>query len=140
MGALVVLGKADLALRSDLAGSWVQIPHLTAVTPERRYDGTTVRFAGDTFPTAFSGEGQARTWQMQARYAAAEQGQLLALLDLIDRAAASADRALLLRTHYGQVAGLNETQAVVIFAVQPVPQGRSDRGRVVHGRGRRAPG
>jgi hypothetical protein len=118
----VVLGKADLALFSDPAGHRVSIPHLTAVTPTQSYAGTTVLFAGDTYPTPFRGPGRSKTWPLTARYARTEQDQLLALLDLIELAAASADSRLLLRTHYGQVAGLDDATAVVIFDVQPQPQ------------------
>lgn len=118
----VSLGKADLALLSDAANQRVVIPHLTAASPQRTYAGTTVRFAGDAYPTAFRGEGRTRSWALTARFSRDEHATLLALLDLIELAANSADSRLLLRTHYGQVAGLDDATAVVVFDVQPQPQ------------------
>lgn len=118
----VVLAKADLALISDLANQRVTIPHLTAAVPQRGYAGTVVRFAGDTFGTPFRGEGRTKSWALTARFARTEQATLLALIKLLDLAAGSADSRLLLRTHYGQAAGLDEATAVVVFDVQPQPQ------------------
>lgn len=118
----LTLAKADLALFSDLAGSRVQIPHLTASAPTRAYAGTAVKFAGDAYPTPFRGEGRAKSWQLTARYLASEQASATELLDLIELAADSPDSRLFLRTHYGQVAGMNDALAVVVFGVDPQPQ------------------
>lgn len=118
----VVLGNAELALISDLANQRVTIPHLTAITPGPTYAGTTVLFAGDVYDTPFRGLSKSKQWPLTARYRKDEHAQMVALLDLIDLAASSPDSRLLLRTHYGLVAGIDEALAVVIFAVQPVPQ------------------
>lgn len=118
----VLLGKADLALFTDPVNHRVIIPHLTAATPDRTYAGTTVLFEGDLYGTPFRGPGRAKSWPLTARYKANEQDQLVALIALLDLAADSADSRLLLRTHYGQVDGLDEATAVVVFGVQPQPQ------------------
>lgn len=118
----VILRTADLALLSDPVATRVLIPHLVAVQPQQGWDGTVVRFAGDAYPTPFRGEGRDQSWQLQARYGGTEHEELADLLALLDRAAQAADSRLALRTHYGQVPGLDDVYAVVIFGVQVVPQ------------------
>lgn len=97
------------------------IPRLTAMPISVAYAGTTVQFAGDDFPTAFRGESQTKSYQMTARYMKTDQDQMLDLLNLFAQAANAADSRLLLRTNAGQVAGLNDSVAVVVFGVQPTP-------------------
>jgi hypothetical protein len=117
----VALVKADLALFSDLTQR-VQIPRLTASSTVRKYAGTTAQFAGDTFPTPFRGTTRAKTWQFTARYMAADQSLMLALINLVEVAANAPDSRLLLRTNYGQASGLDEATAVVVLEVDPAPQ------------------
>lgn len=119
--ASVLLPKADLALFSDLTKRTV-IPFLMSSAPERSYAGVGVRFAGDAFATPFRGEGRTKSWNLTCRYIKTDQARLLELLDLIELAANSPDSRLFLRTHYGQVPGLNEAIAVQILNIQPVPQ------------------
>jgi hypothetical protein len=117
----VSLGKADLALFSDLTQR-VTVPHLLASPQSRGYAGTTVQFAGDTLPTPFRGTTRRKSWAMTARYLRTEQAGLLALIQLVETAADAPDSRLLLRTHYGQAAGLDESVAVVIFNLEPAAQ------------------
>lgn len=120
--ASVRLLRPDLSLLSDPAGTQVVLPHLYALKPSRRYAGTLVTFAGDTAPTAFRGTSRLRTWALGLRYAHNEQAQLAALLALLERAADAADGRLLLRTHHGQVPGIDDVSAVVVLAVETTPQ------------------
>lgn len=118
----IVLPNADIALWTDPAGTRVAIPHLTAVGDTRTYSGVVVQFAGDTLPTPFRGEARSGSYRLTARFKQAEQATLLALLALFSTAAAAADSRLQLRTHYGQVAGLDDVLAVAVFGVEVSPQ------------------
>ena len=48
--AEVDLGRADMALVSDLGGVRVTIPRLQGYVPKRGYETTAVRFEGDDYP------------------------------------------------------------------------------------------
>lgn len=117
----LLLSKAMVGLYSQPSRQ-VVLPHLTSVQPSTSYDGTLVRFAGDRLPTPFGGQGESGTYPLTCRYGRHEQQLLKDFLDLVGFAARAADRRLLLRTHYGQVPGLDVAQAVVIWQVSPAPQ------------------
>jgi hypothetical protein len=119
-GVSVVLSNARIGLWSD-PSTQLAIPHLTGYPITVAYDGTSVRFAGDKYPTGFRGEGTAKSYAMTARYMQSERADLLALMGLFDLAHASADSRLLLRTHAGQVAGLDTAEAIQVFGHQPSP-------------------
>lgn len=122
--AVVTLDRADLALFSDPASTRVVIPRLTGMPQRRGRAGTTVRFEGDTDPTAFRGEGRTRTYDLTCRYAPDEHEQMAVLLELIDEVApAAVDHRLLLRTHVGLVARLDPAVAVEVFDVNVTPGG-----------------
>lgn len=118
---LTALGAADVALFSDLDNR-VKIPTLLSSSPDVKYDGTAVRFLGDKLPTAFRGEGESGTYSFTARYARDKQAQLATLVKLFRTAHESPDSRLFLRTHVGQVAGLDFAGAVIVLGFQPVPQ------------------
>lgn len=111
------LGRADIALWSNVAGTRLVIPALQVLTPSRRYEQTLVRFEGDVDRTAFRGEGRSRSYQLTARYTQAEHEDLAALLALFDAAHDDVDGRLALRTHVGSAAGLNPLEAVVVSDV-----------------------
>lgn len=117
----VLLQTADLSLFSDPSRR-VAIPKLTGSRRVRRYDGVAVRFAGDELPTPFRGEGRGRTYDLTCRFTRKKQAQAQALLDLIDDAAGLPDSRLFLRTHYGQVAGLDDAAAVIVLQDDLAPQ------------------
>ena len=118
----LTLGKADLSLWSDPASTLVQIPHLGGAARMLRTAGTTVQFEGDDFPTPFRGTSRHVTYNLTARYGGFEHDQAAALLELLDEIAPAApDSRLLLRTHAGQVAGLDPAVAVVVFEVATTP-------------------
>ncbi len=119
-GVSVVLDRARIGLWSA-PGSQLSIPHLTGMAITRAYAGTSVQFVGDTYPTGFRGESSSRSYAMTARYMNGEQAQVLALLALFDVAHAAPDSRLILRTHFGQVPGLDGTEAVQVFGVTPTP-------------------
>lgn len=118
----VVLGKADIALWSDPGATRVVIPHLGGAARNLGTSGAVVQFEGDDYPTPFRGTSRSATYDLTCRYGAHEHDQLLALVRLLDEVAPAApDSRLMLRTHVGQVAGLDPVVAVVVFAVPPVP-------------------
>lgn len=117
----VVLERARIGLFSD-PSTQIEIPHLTGFQATRGYDGTVVRFVGDDYPTGFRGEGKTRAYAMTARYLSAERAQMKSLLDMFDLAHGSPDSRLLLRTHIGQIAGLDTAEAIQVFQVQPAAQ------------------
>lgn len=111
----VVLGRADLALLSDLAGSRVVIPRLTAMPVTRGRERMFVRFVGDEYPTAFRGEGRQSSYALTCRYARKRHAELLALRTFLHTTVPAAmDPRMLLRTHYALVAGLDEAVAVEV--------------------------
>lgn len=110
--ASVVLGRAVLALFADPATA-VVIPSLMAAPYTLGRDRTSVRFAGDEYPTGFRGEGRSRTYTLTCRYPRARYDELLALLHLVDvLAPASPDPRMFLRTHFGLAVGLDVAVAV----------------------------
>ena len=125
--ALIVLKGSDLSLLADPVPTRVPIPHLIAAPLAIRYDGTTVRFAGDELPTAFLGEGGGVERQLTCLYGGSEQNSLAALLGLLETAHRHPDPRLLLRTHIGTVAGFDPAMAVVCLGVDVTPQ----RGQIV---------
>lgn len=119
--ASVVLRGADLALLTDPVNQRVTVPHLTAAPWEETWAGALVTFEGDSLPTGFRGTSLTRSWQMTCVYASDDQQSVIDLLALLRDAADAADSRLLLRTHIGAVAGLDDVTAVQIFAVQVQP-------------------
>lgn len=114
----VDLGRAELALLSDLAGTRVVIQQLQVLVPTRTYRQVLVGpFEGDTLPLGFRGDGQSRSWQMTARYGAHQHADMEDLLELFDAAHNGVDGRMLLRTHLGDVGGINESQAVMVSEV-----------------------
>ncbi len=108
-------GRADLALLRDPNGTRVVIPSLFAMATPWRQEKVFVRFDGDTFPTAFHGEGQETTFPLGCLYPRARHADLAALLHLLQvLAPASPDPRLLLRTHAGLAPGLNPAVAVEV--------------------------
>jgi hypothetical protein len=119
----VDLGRAEVALFSD-PSMRVAIPHLVAMPRRRTTFGTTVLFAGDTYPTPFRGEGRTQTFDLTCRYGRDDHPDMLALLTLLDvTAPGSPDSRLLLRTHIGLVPGLDVAVGVVVFDVAETPAG-----------------
>lgn len=119
--ARVDLVNATIALWSDLVGTQVTIPHLMTAPRTVGTAGALVQFEGDEFPTAFRGTSRSLSVVLTARYGPDEQGDLLALLRLIDEVApAAVDSRLLLRTH-GLGPGLNLSRAVEVFEVTVTP-------------------
>lgn len=112
--ASVKLGRAELSLLADRTGtSVVSIPHLVAAPYSIDRDRAFVRFAGDTYPTGFHGEGRALSFALSCLYPRALQSELRALQVLLDEVApASPDQRLLLRTHFALAVGLNVSVAV----------------------------
>lgn len=121
--ASVVLGRAVLALFADPATA-VVIPSLMAAPYALGRDRTSVRFAGDEYPTGFRGEGRQFTFTLTCRYSRKQHAELLALQQLIDvQAAALPDPRLLLRTHFGLAAGLDVAVAVELTGPLQVTPG-----------------
>lgn len=116
-----VLARADLSLFSD-PNRRVELPRVSALAPSRAYAGAEVRFAGDRLPTPFRGEGRDRTWNVTVLYTQYEHQALLDLLTLIEEAAEAPDSRLFLRTHTGQIGGLDAAEAVVIRQVDTPSQ------------------
>lgn len=113
--ASVQLGRADLGLLSDLAGTRLVIPSLMSMAPSRSRDRTLVRFFGDEFPTGFHGEGRAHVYPLTCRYPRRDHAGVLALRYLLDEIAPAApDSRLLLRTHAGLAPGLDVAVAVQV--------------------------
>ena len=119
-GVSVVLDRARIGLWSD-PSTELAIPHLLGAPATITHAGTTVQFVGDTYPTGFRGESVAKSWAMSARFMAADRDLLLDALNLFETARTSPDSRLPLRTHYGQVPGLDECVAVQVFDPQPTP-------------------
>lgn len=118
--ATTVLGRADLAMLADPT-RFVIIPHLTAMDLTLGFSGSSVRFAGDTWPTAFAGEGRTATFSLTARFGKHNQGQAASLVALVEAAASSHDPRLFLRSHWALVPGLDAACAVLISEVRPKP-------------------
>lgn len=108
-------GRADIALLSDPGATKVVIPFLSALSTPFGRDTTFVRFAGDTYPTAWHGEGRSAYFPLTCLFPRARHDQLDALLRLLrDVAPAAPDPRLLLRTHAGLVPGLNAASVVEV--------------------------
>ena len=106
--AQIRLRRALLSLLSDPGGTQVEIPSLAAMSSSFSHERTFVRFAGDTYPTAFRGDGLDQAYALTCQYARKRHEQLADLLELLrDVAPAAPDSRLLLRTHGGDVPGLN---------------------------------
>lgn len=119
-GISVVLDRARIGLWSDPSNQ-LKIPRLTAFPITVTFAGVTAQFVGDEFPTGFHGESTARSYALTCRYMKGEQADVAALLALFATAHAAADNRLMLRTHVGQVPGLDGCDAVQVFGVQPSP-------------------
>ena len=123
-GVSVTLDLARIGLWSTPSVQ-ITIPRLTLGSSTgsitRTYAGTTAQFVGDTYPTGFRGQSKGRSYALNARYMKGEQDQALALLALFDAAHVATDSRLLLRTHYGQVPGLDGSEAVQVFVTNPTP-------------------
>lgn len=119
-GIAVTLTNAWIGLWTTPA-TQLSIPRLTGAPLTIGYAGTTVQFVGDDYPTGFRGQAKSKSYAMTARFMKDEQDQMLDLLNLFDSAHAAADSRLLLRTHVGQVAGLDESVAVQVFGATPTP-------------------
>jgi hypothetical protein len=113
-GISLALNRARIGLWSD-PSSQIAIPHLKGMPVTRGYAGTLVQFVGDDYSTGFRGQAKTKSYAMTCRYLKAEQAQLVALINLFETAHSAPDPRLLLRTHPGQVAGLNESVAVQVF-------------------------
>lgn len=112
--AAVTLERADIAGWWDVAGTRLVIPRLQVLTPSERVETAFVRFEGDEARTGFRGEGRESSFAMTARYLSGEHDQAADLLALFRTAHDEVDGRLLLRTHLGEVAGLNELEAVLV--------------------------
>lgn len=119
--ASTVLDTASLQLMTNPARE-VEIPHLMTAEPTLSWQGTSVRFAGDTYPTPFGGEGRSESWPLTARYGRHQQHLVVALIALVRDARASADQRLWLRTHYGLIADLDAACAVTVQELRVKPQ------------------
>lgn len=121
MTALVLL-RADIALWSDPVASRVILDRLQVLQPPETFEQVFVRFEGDERSTGWRGEGTDATFQMTARFISGEHqaaADLLALFRTAHRT--DPDGRLLLRTHVGEVAGLNHMEAVLVPTFTPAP-------------------
>lgn len=113
--ASVSLGRADLALLADPGSTKIVIPYLIAMSVPWSQDKTFVRFVGDTHSVAFRGEGQDLTFVLSCMFARKNHDELASFLRLLQVVAPAApDSRLLLRTHVGLAAGLNDAVAVEV--------------------------
>lgn len=108
------LGRADMALLSNLSGARVVIPRLQVFTPKRVREIVLVRFEGSSKRDAFRGEGIADTFPMTARYMDGEHDLLADLVNLFDQADDDPDGRILLRTHLSGAGPLNALEAIVV--------------------------
>lgn len=113
----LILDTADMFLITDPASTLVPIPHLIGATRTSGGEVARVRFEGDRYETEFGGEGEALTWALTARFGKLEHAGWKALRDLFDTARAAPDRRLGLRTHTGQVPGLDDFAVVTVSNV-----------------------
>lgn len=120
---MFVLRNADLSLWSDPVNTRVALPHLQVLSPTAAPQVATVRFDGYRDPHAYRGEGLLRTFHMEVLFGVREHAAALALEDLLVEAATVAvDGRLQLRTHTGQVAGLDEVEVIVVTGWSHTPQ------------------
>jgi hypothetical protein len=97
----IELGRADLALFVDPAGTRVHIPSLMAAPRRRGRAGVLVGpFEGDDYPTAFRGSGRSDSLDLTCRFGRKRQALRVALEHLVyELAPAQFDSRLLLRLH-----------------------------------------
>jgi len=118
----VVLVRADIALWSDPASSRVQLDRLQVLSPADAFETVFQRFEGYDDDSGFRGEGQNRVYQMTARFVSGEHDAAAALVALFRTAHRDdPDGRLLLRTHAGEVAGLNDIEAVLVSGFTRAP-------------------
>ena len=115
MPSIVVLDNADIGLWGDFQATRIVIPHLQVLSPSESFEQTYIRFEGDQRKTGFRGEGDDAVFQMTARYATGEHADAAELVELFRTAHLDdADGRLMLRTHVGEVGGLNDLEAVMV--------------------------
>ncbi len=121
--AAVDLGHADLSLFTDPINTRVEIPFLTAFTPQVQPSVALVRFEGNTYPTAFRGEGVSRTMSLSMIYPFGYHAEAREMLELLTFAhGEAADGRLQLRTNAGRVSGLDPLEIVIVTSWADVPQ------------------
>jgi hypothetical protein len=114
----LVLTRADVALWSDPESSRVVLDRLQVLAPADVFEVAFQRFEGDDDATGFRGEGQGRTYQMTARFLSGEHATAAALVALFRTAHRDdPDGRIQLRTHAGEVGGLNAMEAVLVSGV-----------------------
>lgn len=114
----IVLTHADIALWSDPVGSRVVLDVLQVLNQADEYESVGQRFEGDGDATAFRGAGQSRTFQMTARFVAGQHDDAARLLALFRTAHRDdPDGRLQLRSHLGDVEGLDDLEAVRVSGV-----------------------
>lgn len=94
--ASVTLTKPDIAMFADPTDR-VRIGHMRQGSPTRAGNRTHVRFEGDEWPTAWSGEGRSLDMPFVARFVEPEHADFVAFRSLLDRAIDAPDGRLVLR-------------------------------------------
>lgn len=111
---LVTLADADIGLFSRFTRTRIRIPHLIVADGMEAWNSAEVHFDigddGPSDPVEVRGIHRTRTVQCTARFPHHSHADYLALLDLFQLARLSADARLQLRTHGGNVAGLDELE------------------------------
>lgn len=89
---------------------------LRVVSMDRPLTTSAVRqgFVGDDWPTQFMGEGKRLDMPMTVRFLPGEHVEYLALLDFLERAVAGPDPRVILRSYFGDIAGLDPAHVVTI--------------------------
>lgn len=108
----VVLTDADIGLFTRYTATRITIPHLIAANRDEVWDEAAVYFDtgedGPVDPVGYRGQTRAASVQCTARFGERQHTQMVALLDLFRAARTAGDGRLQLRTHAGQVGGLDE--------------------------------
>ena len=94
--ASVTLTKPDIAMFADPTDR-VRIGRMQHASPSRSANRIHVRFEGEEWPTAWTGEGRSHTIPFVARFFEHEHSDFAAFLSLLDRAVDAADGRLVLR-------------------------------------------
>ena len=112
--AHVTLDVADIALFTDVAATRVEFPSLRRLSSARVSSSALVHFHGDVHPTEYRGEARSDRAELEAIWTGADHAGAVAFLELWELSRTGADGRLQLRTHVGQVEGLDPLVTVVI--------------------------